>query len=352
MKKYSLIILSLVWISCESGGNGYRNLFNNHYGFAFPVKEITFKSDKNTSVTLQATITDRLGSTPLNLQDATYFNEDYIFADGFSNRLLITDNNFEEVRFTGRKGKGPHEFAGNLELFSNDSLLFVYDDKLRRVQTYNDQLELTETYALSFQSYPLNAEAGNNYAAIPVINDSSGTIYFFQGPLKGTYFHKTLNPPGNQPRALNATVFSIRDDGMILVAYKALPYIFRYEIEGEPVLKEIYHFGGIDTENFLNRPIRGGSNGQPGMLVRTFFDGITILKNNVILVHRGLLFVFNLNTEKVSGLYKLRADSNHFNIHSLRTVGDKVFVYDVYQQKSGLLEFNEEGMPVSFYTLN
>lgn len=348
MKKYSLMILCLVWISCESGGNGYRNIFNSHYGNAFPVKEITFKSEKNTSVTLQATIKDGMGSTPLNLQDATYFGGKFIFADGFSKRLLITDENFKMIRYVGREGKGPYEFDGSIELFSNDSLLFVYDEKLRRVQSFNGQFELVNTEALVFPSYPLNAEAGGNSAAIPVINESQGTIYLFQGPLKGKYFHKPLTPPGRQPRALNASIYSYAGDETIYVAYKALPYVFRYESEGQITLKEIYHLGGSDTENYMSQPLRGGSNNKPGIMVRIFFDAMTAFENKLILIHRGMMFVLNPEEKRVIGPYKLSHDAKHFNIHSVRRLGDKVFVYDRYEQQSGVVEFSREGEPNLF----
>jgi len=222
------------------------------------------------------------------------FQNQLITIEFASGNVVALNKKGQPVQTIGRSGRGPGEFERPIAILSDGNQLYIYDDGLKRIQVFNSDLSLIDTFdftdAVAFENKMRmnerflvyqNSKASGFHAPEPQSNlltvrrlDGLDSIYFEALP--------RIVPSGHHPSAYNNLWISINSDDEILTAFPGLPYLFLYSgfEHGKTIILESVHYD--TTVNPSLRPYPPVDNS--GVRVRGVLSYIHLLENGDILV--------------------------------------------------------------------
>lgn len=236
------------------------------------------------------------------IDDFTYFGNDYHVYDSFQNSIFVIDSSGSFQAVVGREGKGPGEYLYVTSIRSNSNTLFVADVNNARINRYD--YKLNRLGALQpFISNPSSSKidlnnsiflSGNSESAgFNPNEDKSGLIVInkienMQDTL-GTILPRII-PRGYQPAVFNQVSFSLNQNNQIAATYRPLPWIFIFDEDQSLVKVIVLEYTVFNEMNLpeLELFLPKGNEGYGGTIPINDFE---LLNNGDILISiREVLF--------------------------------------------------------------
>ncbi|TVQ15886.1 MAG: hypothetical protein EA364_01070 [Balneolaceae bacterium] len=164
------------------------------------------------------------------------------FVPGFvgSGNLVATGRNGIPVRTIGRSGQGPGEYVRPIAVMSNGTHLYIYDDGLKRVNVFDAEFSLVDTFEFTDAvNYKNRMKMNESYMAYQnrtatglIAIDPDGYLLSVRplADIDSVIFRAMprIVPTGMQPGVYNNILISMNSHSEMLTGYLGLPYLFLY----------------------------------------------------------------------------------------------------------------------------
>lgn len=330
-----IIILTLLFYSCESYQNKHSQLFNKNLDIELDstkIIRINLDGISKEIIYPDLIIDDKFikstGDTVYLAEPTSclIYDESYYILDSKLNTIIELDINGNFIKKIGRKGKGPGEFIKPFSIHRTNDYFLVFDQENGRLQFFNKNFEyvnsLSANYFPFMQSLSFNSEnlmipteMTNTYEIYKLENISRekiemDTLYYFP-------YASFIKDGREFPHTIKAKYIG---SNSICYFFHSFPFLFFSNQAGETVL-EIELFGKMIDEIFEYQV----SADQRGIAMH--LTDIAVIDSRLVIVLDQKIIIFESldNKYKIHKIYEIPSE---YHLSNIDVIGNYMFTYE------------------------